>query len=81
MAGQICVDIGYVDKSLFDENELAPAGPGCVKGLNFLYNDVDMNPGNANDKHVQALLRNIRDKQEVQCNHSQGFKQINPAPF
>ena len=61
LAGQICVDIGYINKQLFDENELAPAGPGCMKGLNLLYNmDVPKNP---NEKIEQLLLKNIRKKQ------------------
>jgi hypothetical protein len=78
MAGQICVDIGYIDKELFDENELAPAGPGCVKGLNYLYKGLELNPGSATanqEKNVQSLLGNIRNKQELIWKHL-GF----PAP-
>ena len=61
LAGQICVDIGYINKQLFDENELAPAGPGCMKGLNLLYNmDVPKNP---NEEIEQILLQNIHKKQ------------------
>ena len=45
LAGQICVDIGYVNRAIFDEEELAPAGPGCMKGLGLLYHmDVPPNP-------------------------------------
>ena len=62
LAGQICVDIGYVNRAIFDEEELAPAGPGCMKGLGLLYHmDVPPNP---NEKIEQILLKNIRRKQD-----------------
>lgn len=61
LAGQICVDVGYIDKKLFDENQLAPAGPGCMRGLNLLYN-IDV-PKNPNEKTEQRLLQNLRTKQ------------------
>jgi hypothetical protein len=72
MAGQICVDIGYIDKELFDENELAPAGPGCIKGLNYLHKGSELNPESATaaqEEKVQSLLKNIRDKQELIWKH------------
>ena len=43
LAGQIAVDIGYVRKDLFDENELAPAGPGCKEDLNMVYKTTVLN--------------------------------------
>jgi hypothetical protein len=63
IAGQIAVDIGYVRKDLFDENELAPAGPGCKRGLNLLYKQEVKQ--SANLKIVQDLLKNIHSKQDV----------------
>jgi hypothetical protein len=36
---QICVDLGYWNTELFDENKFVIAGPGCVNGLNRLFLD------------------------------------------
>ena len=63
IAGQIAVDIGYIRKDLFDENELAPAGPGCKKGLNLLY--IEEVKQSANMNYVQNLLKNIYAKQDI----------------
>lgn len=63
IAGQIAVDIGYVRKDLFNENELAPAGPGCKRGLNLLYKQEVKQSANLN--YVQDLLKNIYRKQDV----------------
>ena len=61
LAGQIAVDIGYVRKDLFDENELAPAGPGCKRGLNMVYKTTVSQ--SASLDRVQNLLKNIHRKQ------------------
>ena len=61
LAGQIAVDIGYVRKDLFDENELAPAGPGCKRGLNKVYKTTVSQ--SASLDQIQNLLKNIYRKQ------------------
>ena len=61
VAGQIAVDLGYVRKDLFDENELAPAGPGCKRGLNMVYKTTVSQ--SASLDRVQNLLKNIHRKQ------------------
>jgi len=35
---QICVDIGYYDKKIYDESSHVVCGPGCINGLNRLFN-------------------------------------------
>ena len=61
MCGQVCVDVGYVQPELFDENILAPAGSGCRKGLDYIYNASV--PASTQPRTVQNLLRNLREKQ------------------
>jgi len=34
---QISVDLGYWDNSLFNESSFVVAGPGCVRGLDFIF--------------------------------------------
>ena len=36
---QICVDLGYWNKEIFDEDKFVVAGPGCINGLNKLFID------------------------------------------
>lgn len=40
LAYQICVDVGYYDKALYDEDTHVVAGPGAIKGLGWLFPDV-----------------------------------------
>jgi abortive infection bacteriophage resistance protein len=37
LAYQIAVDLGYWDKNFYDENLHVIAGPGCKKGINYLF--------------------------------------------
>ena len=39
MSYQIFVDLTYLDKFPFSENEFTVAGPGCRKGLDYLFTD------------------------------------------
>ncbi len=39
LAYQICVDIGYWNKSIFNEDKFVIAGPGCKSGINRLFID------------------------------------------
>ena len=36
---QICVDLGYWNTEIFNEDEFVIAGPGCINGLNKLFID------------------------------------------
>ena len=36
---QICVDLGYWDQKIFDENKYVVAGPGCINGLKRIFID------------------------------------------
>lgn len=38
---QIFVDMTYIEEFPFSENEYTQAGPGCVMGLNYLFEDRD----------------------------------------
>lgn len=38
---QIFVDMTYIEEFPFSENEFTVAGPGCVMGLNYLFEDRD----------------------------------------
>ena len=39
LAYQIAVDLGYHDKTVFDENKYVVSGPGCISGLDKLFKD------------------------------------------
>eukprot|EP01083_Nonionella_stella_P011526 32715_1 len=39
LAYQICVDVGYWNKDVFDENEFVVAGPGAINGLKRIFED------------------------------------------
>lgn len=41
LAYQFYVDMTYIDEFPFSENEFTVAGPGCVMGLNYLFEDRD----------------------------------------
>lgn len=41
LAYQIFVDFTYIDEFPFSENEFTVAGPGCKKGLDYLFEDKD----------------------------------------
>lgn len=41
LAYQVFVDLTYIKKFPFSENEFVVAGPGCKKGLNYLFDDFD----------------------------------------
>lgn len=38
---QIFVDMTYIDEFPFSENEFVVAGPGCIAGINLLFDDKD----------------------------------------
>jgi hypothetical protein len=42
LAYQIYVDLTYIKEFPFSENEFVVAGPGCIKGLKFLFKDFDI---------------------------------------
>ena len=39
LAYQIAVDIGYWKKEIFDEDKYTVAGPGCKRGINYIFED------------------------------------------
>lgn len=41
LAYQFYVDMTYIDDFPFSENEFTVAGPGCIMGLNYLFEDRD----------------------------------------
>lgn len=41
LAYQFYVDMTYISEFPFSENEFTVAGPGCVMGLNYLFEDLD----------------------------------------
>lgn len=41
LAYQFYVDMTYIDEFPFSENEFTVAGPGCIMGLNYLFEDRD----------------------------------------
>lgn len=41
LAYQIFVDLTYIENFPFSENEFVVAGPGCINGLNKLFDDYD----------------------------------------
>lgn len=41
LAYQIFVDMTYIEEFPFSENEFTLAGPGCIKGIDFLFDDMD----------------------------------------
>lgn len=41
LAYQVFVDLTYIKEFPFSENEFVVAGPGCVKGLDYLFRDTD----------------------------------------
>ena len=48
LAYQIFVDLTYIEEFPFSENEFVVAGPGCQKGLEYLFDDYDgMSPEEA----------------------------------
>lgn len=48
LAYQIFVDLTYINEFPFSENEFVVAGPGCKKGLDYLFDDYDgMSPEEA----------------------------------
>ena len=54
LAYQMCVDIGYIDRSLYDEDKHVVVGPGAKKGLKLLYPTVKLST---------ALIEELRDRQ------------------
>ena len=48
LAYQVFVDLAYIKEFPFSENEFVIAGPGCKKGLDYLFDDYDgMSPEEA----------------------------------
>lgn len=48
LAYQVFVDLTYIEEFPFSENEFVVAGPGCKKGLDYLFDDYDgMSPEEA----------------------------------
>lgn len=48
LAYQVFVDLTYIEDFPFSENEFVVAGPGCKKGLDYVFDDYDgMNPEEA----------------------------------
>lgn len=41
LAYQVFVDLTYIDEFPFSENEFVVAGPGCCKGLDYVFEDRD----------------------------------------
>ena len=41
LAYQIFVDFTYIDKFKFSENEFSVAGPGCKRGIDYMFDDRD----------------------------------------
>lgn len=57
LAYQIYVDLTYIKEFPFSEDEFTVAGPGCIRGLNFLFKDKD-------GMKYDQLLFYLRDHQK-----------------
>ncbi len=56
LAYQIAVDIGYWNKEVFDESVFVVAGPGCKRGIDFLF-------GNRGGLSYGQCIEYVRDRQ------------------
>lgn len=57
LAYQIYVDLTYIKEFPFSEDEFTVAGPGCIRGLNFLFKEKD-------GMKYEQLLFYLRDHQK-----------------
>ena len=58
LAYQVFVDLTYIKEFPFSENEFTIAGPGCKRGLNYVFDDYD---GMTHEEALFYLRDNLED--------------------